>query len=639
MKRKNISEAGIRSFQSKKGKILKYGAAATVGAVGAVATGGLSAAMVGAGVGGGSIAMGKYRAATDPCFQKCYRGVDKSQTKIDGKICEIECQIHATEVIARDISNSKNQCRNSISPSICEEKVDKKVEVWEKKKDALEKRMRELQQRRSEILRKKNQMGENFNFLNPEINLNNNEFIFERENQSSRFGFVFISLKNSSNIFLKFSESLIDRNDLFEREGGLIRKTHHITLLYGVLNKDPDDIFPCLKDINSFSVELGEISVFENKEFDVLIIKVNSPVLKKLNFLLYNDTKSVRFHEYDPHITLAYLKKGTGKKYIEILKKKNKLDIFKNKKISVREILFRNKYSNIYRMNLKNKEKVIGENLNSAISLPGVEDKDYLRRQKVSLALSYAPLEREPENIFPHEKYKSPYYDKLLTRNRYANTYLKNIENKGEIDENFNAAAGLPGIENPHISITRRTKMSKKIKLKNKEKLSELFECMESGGDNCFEEEINDNGNPEVIGLNGDYGDDSIHNDREQMFYPGRDNDDWRENIEIIVQDTNKEEEEEEYPEIYDEDEEEENYLEEPEEEKIFSGSEEIPVDSGNIDGEYEVKKRLFAGHLLKHILHDYNEDMNNTSESINSKIKKLDININEIKKVIKSRN
>jgi len=91
----------------------------------------------------------------------------------------------------------------------------------------------------------------------------------------------------------------------------------HITLLYGP-NTPPEEIQKALNQIGPVSVTLGKVSLFsgEKSPYDVVKIDVHSPELQKL----HSDLKSrfgtaSEFKDYHPHITIAYVKKGEGKKY------------------------------------------------------------------------------------------------------------------------------------------------------------------------------------------------------------------------------------------------------------------------------------------------------------------------------------
>ena len=97
----------------------------------------------------------------------------------------------------------------------------------------------------------------------------------------------------------------------------------HITILYGYHdNVSADDVFNVLGDIpQNISVNATGISLFENKErgFDVVKIDIEpTEELKKLRKSAESETlnKTLTYKDYNPHMTMAYVKSGEGKKYI-----------------------------------------------------------------------------------------------------------------------------------------------------------------------------------------------------------------------------------------------------------------------------------------------------------------------------------
>ena len=99
------------------------------------------------------------------------------------------------------------------------------------------------------------------------------------------------------------------------REECGLERTAHVTVLYGV--KKENDYFKMrddLKEFGSFPFQIGEISRFEQEDNDVIIIKINSEKLHTLHNLLKEKYENTyKFLEYRPHMTLAYVKKGTCK--------------------------------------------------------------------------------------------------------------------------------------------------------------------------------------------------------------------------------------------------------------------------------------------------------------------------------------
>jgi len=96
-----------------------------------------------------------------------------------------------------------------------------------------------------------------------------------------------------------------------------IEEEPHITCQYGFT----DEV--SVEDINEFvnniiqrpiSIELGEISRFDNDDYDVIKVDVNSPDLHELSDKIreyFGDRLNVTYPNYHPHMTLAYIQKGS----------------------------------------------------------------------------------------------------------------------------------------------------------------------------------------------------------------------------------------------------------------------------------------------------------------------------------------
>jgi hypothetical protein len=94
----------------------------------------------------------------------------------------------------------------------------------------------------------------------------------------------------------------------------------HVTALYGLHTDSPKDVVEVLRGVGPVEMTLGKTKIFpadaNHPDYDVLYIEVDSPDLTALNKSLALLDHSNDYAEYKPHITVAYLIPGAGKKYV-----------------------------------------------------------------------------------------------------------------------------------------------------------------------------------------------------------------------------------------------------------------------------------------------------------------------------------
>jgi hypothetical protein len=122
--------------------------------------------------------------------------------------------------------------------------------------------------------------------------------------------------------------SRISKEDLYEKEDddtyGLKEEPQSM-VLYGLLKGFKEEkLINFIKDFcksTPIEIEIVKMGVFKHPKFDVLKFDVESPALKSLNKnISKNFSYKPKFPKFEPHITIAYLKKGTYKKYLQELK-------------------------------------------------------------------------------------------------------------------------------------------------------------------------------------------------------------------------------------------------------------------------------------------------------------------------------
>ena len=108
----------------------------------------------------------------------------------------------------------------------------------------------------------------------------------------------------------------------------------HVTVKYGLHTHDPFELRQLINGIGPIKITLGEISIFENDDQDVIKISVDSPDLVRLNKLISDNFEHTdSYPGYIPHVTIAYVKPGKGK---EQAGRKD----FAGRKIILKEVLF-----------------------------------------------------------------------------------------------------------------------------------------------------------------------------------------------------------------------------------------------------------------------------------------------------------
>lgn len=102
-------------------------------------------------------------------------------------------------------------------------------------------------------------------------------------------------------------------------------KDPHVTILYGIHDDETslDEIKALFSKLGKQEIEISltEINLFENEEYDVVKINIESVDLHFLNKELRKLPHTSSFPDYKPHMTIAYVKPGTGKKYVEKFEK------------------------------------------------------------------------------------------------------------------------------------------------------------------------------------------------------------------------------------------------------------------------------------------------------------------------------
>jgi 2'-5' RNA ligase len=118
-----------------------------------------------------------------------------------------------------------------------------------------------------------------------------------------------------SDEIIKWGKEHLPDEDVFMYEGTLGREDEiHITVLYGIHSESSQQTRELLRKTKSLSIKLGRVKLFSNNDrFDVVYVEAENESLYDMNRRFKNHIKYTnRYPKYEPHVTIAYVKKGKG---------------------------------------------------------------------------------------------------------------------------------------------------------------------------------------------------------------------------------------------------------------------------------------------------------------------------------------
>ena len=129
--------------------------------------------------------------------------------------------------------------------------------------------------------------------------------------------YAFLMIKYKTPSLIKDIHNKLDPNDIYKddtdnKHSYGIEKDTHVTVVPCMDNDvNIDDIKKLLEPLDKYKIYLTNISKFDNDKYDVLKCDVASMALFKTNADILKKFKShSEYKEYNPHVTIAYTKKG-----------------------------------------------------------------------------------------------------------------------------------------------------------------------------------------------------------------------------------------------------------------------------------------------------------------------------------------
>lgn len=110
----------------------------------------------------------------------------------------------------------------------------------------------------------------------------------------------------------------------------------HVTVFYGTSATEIEKIVSEVKEFKATEITFGNVSVFNCEKYDVLKVEVESSSLRKMNARIKSAFPSKQTHlDYKPHMTVAYIKKGSGGKYLGKCSLSGKSEVFTRAVVSI----------------------------------------------------------------------------------------------------------------------------------------------------------------------------------------------------------------------------------------------------------------------------------------------------------------
>lgn len=135
-----------------------------------------------------------------------------------------------------------------------------------------------------------------------------------KESRNEGPGIVMLELSSGVTEAILAEQDKIDAGELV---GDGYEDHPHVTLLYGIVGVEDEEVVADVRRLGQVDVVFGQTSVFANDGEDVVKVDIESPQLLKHREKLLGSLPVLQQQHpnYQPHITLAYVQPGKGEAY------------------------------------------------------------------------------------------------------------------------------------------------------------------------------------------------------------------------------------------------------------------------------------------------------------------------------------
>jgi 2'-5' RNA ligase len=142
--------------------------------------------------------------------------------------------------------------------------------------------------------------------------------LMEKHNATYDYGCVMVKY-NMSGLFWEDLQDRIKEEELYvEGDSHGREDSPHVTLLYGIHGDvELSEVKELCEDFEPILITFDKVGFFENDDYDVIKFTVSSSQLSDYNKVLEKLPHTDEYPDYNPHLTIAYVKKGMGKEISE----------------------------------------------------------------------------------------------------------------------------------------------------------------------------------------------------------------------------------------------------------------------------------------------------------------------------------